>query len=207
MSTARRCVLHWTAGGHSASPAELLRYHLLVEHVGGETDEPEDDGARLVEGVPVERNLRSLSGVPPAHRDPDRGYAAHTAGMNSWSIGISLCGMRDAVDRRPDLGVYPGPNPITVQQLKCLFGTTVSILALHNLEPVAEQLHTHYEAEALHGVDQVPKGPGTWKWDIEYIPHRPDLAKGECGPWIREQVRRWRDGEPVDLPEYWRASG
>lgn len=198
--------MHWTGGGHRATTGERLRYHYLVEHMAGETDEPEDDWARLVGGVPPERNLRGLAGVPAAHNAPETGYAAHTAGFNSWSLGISICAMRDAVDRRPELGVYPGPSPVTVQQLKCLFGTCVSLLAKHGLAPVPEQLFTHYEAEALHGVDQVPKGPGTWKWDIEWIPHRPDLKKGECGPWIREQVKRWREGLPVDLPEFWRSA-
>lgn len=203
---ARRIVLHWTAGGHTATRKERLHYHYLIEHMAGDTDEPEDDWARVVGGVPPERNLRSLAGTPAAHNDPERGYAAHTAGFNSWSLGVSLCGMRGAVDRRPGLGVEPGPSPITVQELRCLFGTVTSLLAKHALEPVPEQLFTHYEAETLHGVDQAPRGPGTWKWDVTWIPHRPELAKDEVGDWLREQVRRWRDSKPVDLPEFWRAA-
>jgi len=205
---AKRVILHWTAGGHLATREEKLRYNYLCEHLAGETDEPEDDWARVVGGVPPERNLRNLDPRRdlPAHEEPASGYAAHTADMNSWSLGVALCGMRGAVDRRPSPGVYWGAAPITVQQLRALFGTLVSLLAMHNLEPVPEQLFTHYEAEILHGVDQVPKGPGTWKWDITAIPHRQDLGKDEVGGWIRDQVRRWRESLPVDLPEFWRAA-
>lgn len=203
MSSARRLILHWTAGGHEPTAEELLRYHYLVAHMAGETDEPEDDWSKIVNGVPPERNLRGLAGVPAAHRDPEHGYAAHTAGFNSWSLGVSLCGMRDAVDRRPDLGVYPGPSPITTQQLLALFSLLVWLLNSHNLDPVPDQLFTHYEAETLHGVDQVPKGPGTWKWDVSWVPHRPDLGKDDVGDWLREQAARHREGKPLDLPQYW----
>lgn len=168
--------------------------------MAGETDEPEDDWARPVLGVPIERNLRSLTGIPVAHSDPLNGYAAHTRGFNAFSIGVSVCGMRNAVDRRPNFGVDPGPRPITVQQIRSLIGTCVSLLAQYNLEPIPEQFFTHYEAETLHGVDQIPVGPGTWKWDITWLPHRPDMLKEDVGPWIREQVVRWKKRFPIDLP-------
>lgn len=208
MDRAKRLIWHWTAGRHHPSPEELLRYHYLIAHDYGEDiDDDGDDVARLIEGVPVENNLRSVA-APAAHQGPivdgkPVGYAAHTAGFNSWSIGLSLCGMRGAVDRRPELGVEPGPSPITVLQIRCLIASSVSIGALHGLEPVPEQMFSHYEAESIHGVDQVPAGPGTWKWNVTWLPHRPDMPKDDVGPWLREQVARWRDRKSVDLPDRW----
>lgn len=203
MNGPRRIIFHWTAGRHRASPEERLRYHFLIEHLYGEDmDDDGDDFAHLVAGVPVERNCRDLRGVPPAHKDPG-GYAAHTLGFNGFSVGLSLCGMAGAVDRRPSLPVEAGVTPITTLQVRCLIATSVSLGAMYGLEPVPEQMFTHYEAEAIHGVDQVPKGPGTWKWNVTWLPHRPDMPKDDVGPWLREQIARWRDGRSVDLPDRW----
>lgn len=194
----RRIILHWTAGGHEASEHDRASYHWLLEHAIGDPADPTDDKVRRVLGVPAERNATPTTGRPSYERDPERGYAPHTYNFNTGSLGVALCGMRGAVDGRPGGVVQPGTSPITLLQVRGLLGLVVELLGVYGLDPTPEQLFTHYEAEALHGVDQLPRGPGNWKWDITWLPHRPDVAKDDVGPWLREQVARWQRGAAVD---------
>ena len=203
--SARRIICHWTAGAQQPSADDVKHYHYLVAHMHGDTDEPDDDWAKLVVGVPVARNMRSLSGQPSFTRDPNRGYAAHTRGFNSWSIGVALCGMRGAQDfrdpRRASGGVHPGPAPITTLQIESLIGLLVTLGAEHGLSPVKDQMFTHYEAQSLHGK------PQRGKWNITWLPHRPDMPADDVGPWLREQVQRMIAGKRLDLPDYWTDDG
>lgn len=195
----KRLILHWTAGGHESTAPERTKYHWLLEHDAGAAGDPDDDLVRLVAGVPEDRNARSVRDLPPYHQDPEKGYAAHTSGFNSHSLGLSLCGMRGAWDYRPGpRGVEPGPSPITRLQVRGLIMSCVAILGKHGLDPIPEQLFTHYEAEKLHGVDQYPLGAGIWRWDITWLPHRQDVGKDQVGEWIREQVDRARQGRSID---------
>lgn len=64
----------------------------------------------------------------------------------------------------------------------------------YGLNPLdSHHVFTHYEAEYLHGVDQVPVGQGTWKWDITELGFLPNLKKNEAGNWIRRQIQRQTD--------------
>lgn len=183
-----RLVLHWTAGTHRAGSHELLRYHALVEHREGDPSDPSDDSVRMVQGVPVSRNCGTVE-FPPAHEDPEAGYAAHVRLFNSGSIGLAACAMRGAVDRRPEGSVDPGPSPLTRVQVGALVKRSVEFLSTYDLRPIDDRLMTHREVETLHGVEQ----PG--KWDVTWLPFS-DLGPDEVGPWLREQVRRAMDGEP-----------
>ena len=156
-----RVILHWTAGGHLATTHELLSYHILVEHEEGIPDDPSDDKVLVVAGVPLERNAGSVRGKPPAERNPEAGYAAHTRGMNSRSIGLALCGMRGAVDKRPEAGgigdVDPGPSPITTQQVDVVIGLLVQFCTIWGVLPTEDRVLTHYEAEVRQaGGEPVP---------------------------------------------------
>lgn len=180
----KRVICHWTAGAHRASDLDRKHYHLLLEHVEGDPERTEDDRVRWIAGVPIERNMRLLSRA-------DTDYAAHTRGMNSYSIGVALCGMRGAVDRRPAEPVDPGPSPISRVQVEALIGFLWQMRIVYGLTPTPAQMHTHYEAETLHGVKQAGK------WDITWLPGSV-LGPDEVGPWIREQVIRFGEGRPVD---------
>jgi hypothetical protein len=192
----QRLILHWTAGSHVSSPHEWLRYHILVEHDAGVPDDLSDDTTRLVGGVPLHRNMGNASGMPPAHRSPDTGYAAHTSKFNSYSIGLALCGMRGAVDRRPADGtigvVDPGTHPITNLQIKALVALCVQFCALWGYTPTEDRIFTHWEAEALH------RRPQDGKWDITWVPGK-FFTRRDVGPWIRRQANNWREGRPIDL--------
>jgi hypothetical protein len=180
----RRIILHWTAGLHRANSGELQRYHLCLEHL--EHLEPSiTSGFRTVwrQGVPLERNMRSLSGVRPAHLSP-RGYAAHTGGFNSYSIGVAYCGMAEAVDYRPRRPVDPGTEPITAHQVEGMVEGLVELCRMYQLEPIPEQLFDHWEAHHLHGREQ--RGG---VWDCQWVPGE-ELRRGEVGDWMRERVQR-----------------
>lgn len=190
--TPERIICHWTAGGHLASDHDRCSYHYLIEHHTRDPEDPDDDVTRVISGVPVERNMRRLAGLPSYCCDAEHGYAAHTLGFNSGSVGVSLCGMRDATDYRPARPVDPGSAPITARQVRSLIGTCASLLAEYDLEVSEETLFTHAEAEWLH--DRPQRG----KWDITWVPYRQDLGPREVGPWIREQVGRALRGEPIE---------
>ena len=87
-----RVVLHWTAGAHKASALDREHYHVLVE----------GDGTVVYGTHPIDANAK------PA-REP---RASHTRSLNTGSIGVSLCCMKDAVERP----FSAGPFPMTVTQ-------------------------------------------------------------------------------------------
>jgi len=83
----RSIVLHWTAHDYeTVFPA----YHFCLRGAAEVTVVPTHD---------LRANMRDL------RQDPAPPYAAHTAGRNSWSIGIAVCGMAGA--RPSDFGGYP----------------------------------------------------------------------------------------------------
>lgn len=173
----KRVIFHWSAGGNEASAHDRERYHLLIEAW--------QDKWRLQGGVPVGRNMQSVGGLPGFHNDAETGYASHTAGMNSWSLGVSLCGMRGAVDRRPDGEVDPGDSPITAPQVDGLVRVCAQIGLDYGLEPEPRQMLGHCEVPRVFEVPQ----PG--KWDISWLPGRPELDSGEkVGDWLRSAIHQ-----------------
>jgi hypothetical protein len=170
----RRIVVHWTAGGPTASQNDRKHYHYLVQQDG-----------QVVEGFPtLKANCRSLGGVPSwSHDDPD-GYAAHCRRFNSWSMGVSLCGMLGAVE-----GGDPGPHPLVAQQSEVLIAFLARACIRYGLYPTEHRLMTHEEVGRLHGVQQ----PG--KWDVRFLPiatsrgESSTVIEGDAvGPYIRAQV-------------------
>lgn len=165
-----RIIVHWTAGGPQATQNDRKHYHYLIDQTGA-----------VVEGFPrVHANCRNLSPSDPAwsHDHPD-GYAAHVRAFNSWSVGVSLCGMLDAEEGR-DLG----PHPLVRAQAGVL-PAMLAILCHHfGLWPTQDRVMTHEEVQRLHGIDQ----PG--KWDVRWlpVPSGETLVGDEVGPWIRARV-------------------
>lgn len=194
----RTIVLHWTAGDHLPTDHELQSYHYLVSHAHADTPDPADDLVAVEPGVAVRENMGDVSGHEVVG-DPDVDYAAHTLGYNSYSVGVALCGMRGATDYRPDGSVDPGTSPITRKQVRCVLGFVWSLCQSWGLDPEEpENLTTHYEMEWMHGVDQYPRGPGSWRWDVTWIPGL-DLPKNEYGFWVREQVASFEGGSEIGV--------
>lgn len=177
----RAVVWHWTGGAHTANAVDRRSYHHLIEQRAA--------GIRHIGGVPVERNLRPLTGIPSAHNDPG-GYAAHAGGFNTGTIGVSMCGMRGAVDLRPGRDVVPGPSPITLHQVRALLGVSASFAIAHDLPVTERTFLSHHEVRRVYGV-------GVAKWDVSWIPGL-NLSPDDVGPYLREQLSRWLTGDLID---------
>lgn len=157
----KRIIMHWTAGGRVASAFERGHYHYLVEQTGN-----------VVAGLPVRLNCRKVSSAVQ--------YAAHTRGMNSYSVGVAFCGMRGAVQ-----GGTFGPDPLTEDQVDAGCRFIARLCAAWDLTPNHDRLFTHSEAERIHGVKQVGK------WDIDVLAFRPNASPQECGDYLRGRVAYW----------------
>lgn len=167
----KRFILHWTAGAYHASDLDKQHYHILIEWHEGE--------ARIIPGVPIKNNMAALGpGVPTYDEYNPHGYAAHTRGFNSWSIGVTMCGMFGAIDR-DNLGDWP----IVPEQVDAMIGICAAGSAVFGMDVTEETFFTHFEAQSLHHVPQVGK------WDICWTPSVPELGSNEVGPWIRARIR------------------
>lgn len=172
----RRIILHWTGGGHRANQVDRKAYHYVVEHDG-----------TVVQGVhPVADNMQRVWG--------DR-YARHTGGFNSFSVGISFAGMKDAVNAR-----HPGPAPLKEGQVLAGLRFAAECCAAWRLDPLnpAHVFH-HREAWELHGVKGTENHT---KPDITFLPFLPELTRTQTGPWLRARIAGFlRDDAPaVPIP-------
>lgn len=164
----RRVILHWTAGGPEPTSDELRRYHYLVSQSG-----------EVFMGVDVKSNMRVIPKDAPMSE-----YAAHTRALNSWSVGISLCGMKGAKEN----GDF-GPFPINRSQVDALAEFVAECCEAWELTVTRDTVFSHAEAQSLHGISQ----PG--KWDVTVLPWLPRLTKAEAGDMLRLLVR----GAPVPV--------
>ena len=173
MAKPRRIILHWTAGGAFANAVDRRSYHYLIQQDGS-----------VVMGVPVKRNLRSIPRGTPRSE-----YAAHTAGLNSWSVGVALCGMRGAEQGGP----Y-GPDPITEPQVLAMCSFVGQLCRDWGLRVDADTVFHHAEAQTVHG------RPQSGKWDITELPFASDVPTGEVGLWLRARIYLAKVGPPELRP-------
>lgn len=142
----RSISLHWTAGDYEAAfPA----YHYCLRGVSDVIVVPTHD---------LRANMRDLraGGSQP--------YAAHTAGRNSWAIGLAVCGMADA--RPDDFGRFP----LSGEQVAALC-TVARRLADRYAIPL-EAIRTHAEAALDDGY--FGAGGDDERWDIARLAARSD---------------------------------
>lgn len=136
----KRIIMHWTAGTHTPNAEDRRAYHMLVT----------GDGTVVQGDFRPESNRKIVGG----------NYAAHTRGMNTGSIGVSMAAMRGATERPFNTGEYP----ITARQLAA-FTMLVAELALTYKIPVTRRtVLSHAEVETTLGVWQRNK------WDIMWLP-------------------------------------
>lgn len=131
-----RIIVHWTAGTHKASENDKSHYHLLIE----------GDGT-VVKGKPgIDRNQKPVK----------TGYAAHTRGINSGSIGVSLCCMAGAVEAPFSSGKYP----LTKAQWDALPAVLAQLCTHYKIPVTPQTVLSHAEVQGTLKVAQ--RG----KWDI-----------------------------------------
>jgi hypothetical protein len=140
----RSISLHWTAYDYEAVfPA----YHFCVRGVSV---------LEVVQTADLRGNMRDL------RADPSGPYAAHTAGRNSWSIGIAVCAMADA--RPDDFGRYP----LLDAQIGGLCAVARTLADAYGI-PLAA-IRTHAEAALDDGYFGA-SGPDE-RWDIARLAAR-----------------------------------
>jgi N-acetylmuramoyl-L-alanine amidase len=110
----------------------------------------------VVQTADLRGNMRDL------RADPSGPYAAHTAGRNSWSIGIAVCAMADA--RPDDFGRYP----LLDAQIGGLCAVARTLADAYGI-PLAA-IRTHAEAALDDGYFGA-SGPDE-RWDIARLAAR-----------------------------------
>lgn len=149
----RTISLHWTAGDYQAVyPA----YHFCLRG---------PDDVVVVQTHDLRANMRDLRGAA------DGSYAAHTAGRNSWSIGIAVCAMAGA--RPSDFGPYP----LVRAQIDALCAVAATLAGVYGI-PLAS-IRTHAEAALEDGY--FGAAGDELRWDIARLePHPEPLAEAEA---------------------------
>jgi hypothetical protein len=144
----RSISLHWTACDYDAVfPA----YHFCLQGVSD---------VMVVATHDLRTNMRDL------RADPSRPYAAHTAGRNSFSAGLAVCGMQDA---RPDAF---GRYPLAEEQIAALCTVARRLADVYGIPLGA--IRTHAEAAVEDGY--FGAGGDEDRWDIARLAPGPLTA-------------------------------
>ncbi|ASP93294.1 N-acetylmuramoyl-L-alanine amidase [Sinorhizobium meliloti] len=155
-----RIILHWTAGAHKASEFDRGHYHILIE-----------DNGQLVRGIPSIK----LNEAPAK-----KGYAAHTLGANSGSIGVSLCCMGGANEAPFD----PGKYPMTRAQWDALTSVVADLCRRYSIPVTDKTVLSHAEVQNNLGIQQ--RG----KWDFTHLAFDPSVKGAKaCGDKLRAEAK------------------
>jgi hypothetical protein len=156
--------LHWTAHGYDeVFPA----YHFCLSR---------PDDVLVHHTHDLRENMRDV------RIDPASPYAAHTAGRNSWSIGISIAAMAGATPS--DFGAYP----LTEAQLAAMCGVAARLASFYGIDVAA--IRTHAEAALDDGY--FGAGEERLRWDVARLeasaaPLLPSEATA-TGDWFRNRI-------------------
>lgn len=156
----QRIIVHWTAGAHKASGLDRSHYHILIE----------DDG-RLVRGLPsIDLNQAPVR----------KGYAAHTLGCNSGSIGVSLCCMAGAIESP----FAAGSAPMKRAQWETLPKVLAELCRRYGIAVTSKTVLSHAEVQGTLGIKQ--RG----KWDITRLAFDPTVRGATaCGDLFRSATK------------------
>lgn len=163
----KRIILHWTAGGHKASTLDKAHYHILIE----------DDG-KLVRGT-----HSIIDNVSTG----DNNYAAHTALLNTGSIGVSVCCMAEAKESPFDAGAFP----MTRTQWETMAQVAADLCDFYDIAVTPQTVLGHREVEATLSK------PQAGKWDPMVLPWERTLSKTQVGNKFRSMVNSKITGSSV----------
>ena len=135
-----RIILHWTAGTHKASTLDREHYHVLIE----------GDGTVVSGTHPINSNTKP-------RREP---RASHTRNLNTGSIGVSMCGMKDAREKP----FFAGSFPLTQVQWKVAAEVVGELCQFYDIRVTPKTVLAHGEVQAVLGVPQLQK------WDPLVLP-------------------------------------
>lgn len=163
LSKPQRIITHWTAGKDTVSGVDLDHYHYMI-----------DGELKIIKGrKSIADNASTQDGV----------YAAHTKDLNTGSIGITVCGMRDA-QPNGDFGDYP----MTKDQWVTMADLAAALCLIFDLPITERTVLGHGEVERIYGVRQ--RG----KWDPMVLPWDTGKSMKAVGDMFREEVKRSRAG-------------
>ena len=155
----KRVIIHWTAGTNHASKTDKMHYHYIVE----------GDGSVVSGDLP-----------PEANESTKTAYAAHTRGLNTGSIGVSMAGMWGAKERPFNAGRWP----LTNKQVKAMCKLAAQLCAKYDIPVTRETVLTHAEVQGNLGV--VQKG----KWDVMWLPGMDQAGHPNAvGDLLRDQIK------------------
>lgn len=155
----KRIIIHWTAGQNTPNDTDKRHYHFIID----------GDGKVHTGRYKPEDNLDCTCG----------GYAAHTGGGNTGSIGVALCGMLGFCSAK-----QVGSCPLTKKQCEASFKFIAELCKKYNIAVTPQTLLTHKEFG-----DANPKTTSCGKIDICYLPPYPEVQAKEIGDFIRNKVK------------------
>lgn len=165
----KRIILHHTAGLHKPNSVDLEHYHFIVDGEG-----QVHKGKHPVLANAAGKPLRS------GH------YAAHTANLNTDSIGVSVAAMHNGQWKTPRSSAY---FP-TRQQLDAFLKLAAELAAAYKIPVRRDTILSHAEVEQTLGVRQAGK------WDFDYDPYgvlasRDPVAVGDM---LRLKISEYLEG-------------
>ncbi len=161
----KRIILHWTAGAYTPNSVDLAAYHFVIA----------GDGTVVKGKHPVSANA---AGKPLISGR----YAAHTASLNTDSIGVSLAAMAGAQESPFNAGRYP----VTPAQVAALVKLTADLSTQYGIPITPQTVLTHAEVQGTLKVKQKNK------WDITYLPGYGKRSATEIGNILRQMVATYK---------------
>jgi hypothetical protein len=155
----RRIVCHWTAGAYNPSENDLLHYHILID---GDGD--------LHRGTHTIADNESTG---------DGDYAQHTKGLNTRSIGVSVCCMADAKESPFKSGGFP----MKQVQWDAMIEVVAELCKKYNVAITPTTVLGHGEVQKNIGVVQ------NGKWDPMKLSFASQLTKAQVGTKLRAEVQ------------------
>lgn len=139
----QRIVAHHTAGGLTPSAFDKRHYHRLIDGAGK-----------------VHDGLHPISANAPGKRLLPNLYAAHTRGLNTGSIGVSMAAMANAEWRDPkSCRAFP-----TLVQAEAMIAEIARLCREYSIPVTRRTVLSHAEVQATLGIAQAGK------WDFDYDP-------------------------------------